>query len=443
MKNDCAERSLMGRLIIFYWVIRIFKPEWIIAYYIPSLGFIKGIPTLFILSILIGILIGNKRIRWEWGIGSFLIIAAISAVFSTNRGISIQIVRGLVETFILATATITYISTEKNIRKIFTIYLFAFIFFGIWGILGNGKIMAFMPLNNEDAFGPFMCMGISMNHFISLSEQKWKRKALWIGQNVCILGTAVSFARGTFLAFTGVIIYMLLRTRGKKGLILQMIVLGIIGISLISYFDPSFIKNYRAEVSSIWEEGIKEQTAKDRIYLWTKGLEMFWDKTFMGVGPGCYSFQLPRYTTQREAEEWGVNTQIFGRHIHNIFLQIMAEMGIFGIAGLLVILINFKVRTNSLIRVKRIRFSENKGNNNNYVEGAIRNYRFWGLALEGGMVGYLINSLFYNLLFFTWLWDLIILNAILFNFNKEFRRLLIREEPEFPEVYDNGNKLVN
>lgn len=392
---------------------------------------------------LIGIVIGNKRVRWEWGISLFIIIAATSTIFSANRGVSIQIVRGLVELWILAAATLTYIETEKNIGKIFSIYLFAFIFFGIWGISGHGLILAFMPLNNEDSFGPFMCMGISMCYFISLNEEKWKRKVLWMGQYVCILGAIVSFARGTFIALVAILIYILLRTKKKKIFILEMVICGIIGISLILNFRPDFMKNYSAEMSTIWEEGEKEQTANDRVFLWIKGLEMFLDNPFLGVGPGCYSFRLARYTSRMEAEEWGVNTQIYGRHLHNIYIEVMAEMGFLGTVGLLAILIQFLRNNNFLRREKKVKLYKNEGNTIRFQETQTGRFRFWGLGLEGAMVGYLINGIFYNLLFFPWLWDLVILNTIVFNLSKSFQGQLDSKEPRFPELYDSRKILVD
>jgi hypothetical protein len=414
MTDDPAERSWLGRLILVAWFLRIVKPEWIISHYIPSLGFIKGIPTLFILAILIGILIGNRRIRWEWRIGLFLLIAAISTFFSANRGISIQVVRGISELWILAAATLTYHRTQKEIKIIYGIYEFAFICFGIWGILGKGKVTALLPLNNEDGFGPFMCMGISFNYFLSFTVNTWKSKVLRVAQYICILGVVVSFARGTFLSLIAVILYMILRTRRRTTLILQMIILGIIGITFFSFTNPAFIKTYTDEMSTIWEQGQEEGTAKDRVFLWTKGLEMFRDNFLFGVGPDCYGFRLPLYTSVDELAKWGLNTQVFNRAIHNIFIQILAEMGLFGFIGFLIILAHFKKTTNILIRVREVKSIEYGGNANIYDGNLLRNYRFTALALEGGMVAYLINGLFYNTLFTTWLWDLLILNALLY-----------------------------
>ncbi len=410
MMNEHSDRSWFVKLILIAWFLRIVKPEWIIVHYVPALGFLRATPTLLIVVILIGTLIGSKRAKWDSGLVIFFVIVGISAFFATNTGIGREILRSFAELLILTIATLTYIDTESNIRKILNIYMFAFITFGIWGILGNGKIYAFMPLNNEDSFGPFMTMGIPMCYFLKANMKGWGKKIVWMGQYISIAAVIVSFARGTFLAFIAVLMYVLLRTKERKRLVLQMVVLGMIGISLVSLVKPNFIDEYSAEMSTIWGEGTEDGTGKDRIYLWSQGLEMFYDNPFLGVGPGCYAWAFRRYTSFQEATDWGVFTLTYGRHIHNIFLQVMAEMGILGIAGFLLLLFQFEIRTNALIRTR--------GTSGQKVNSAVLEYddaltyRSWGLALEGALLGYLVNGVFYNLLFFSWLWDLIILNAL-------------------------------
>jgi len=303
-----------------------------------------------------------------------------------------------------------------SIKRLFIIYMLAFAFFGIWGIIEGGKIRAFMPLDNEDSFGPFMCIGIPFAFYIQhIYENKLVKNLCFITFSICLVGAVVSFSRGAFLSLLVVLIILFIRSDNKIKSFTHAILFGIICSIILYVFIPNFYMKYENEMSTIWEQGTREQTAKDRIYLWTKAFNMFSDYPLVGIGPGCFGFRLPRYSDRLDVERWGVRYQTFGRHIHNIYIQIIAEMGLLGIIAFSAMLYYFWKR-NLLARSSSKGDTKEKNvrdRQSNLLTGVGRVTYYYSLAVEGGMIAFLANAFFFNLLYFTWFWDLLILNSLL------------------------------
>ena len=95
------ESSWIGKVIVFWWFIKVFKPEWIVSHFNPALTFLKPLPTILTIFLLI-CLIGSRdnKKQYDKSILFFLVVTFISTVFSSNQGMSINILRQATETFI-------------------------------------------------------------------------------------------------------------------------------------------------------------------------------------------------------------------------------------------------------------------------------------------------------------------------------------------------------
>ena len=199
-----------------------------------------------------------------------------------------------------------------------------------------------MPLENEDSFGPFMCIGVSFAYYSYPSQKnKLKKRLLGMMFIICIIGVIVSFARGTFLSFLLLLIYFFFRSSNKGKLIAFSFLMTFVFLIILKSMYPNFYESYKTEMSTIWEQGTQQQTAHDRVYLCTKAWDMFVDHPLVGVGPNCYGFRLPRYSDRADVQRWGVRYQTYGRVTHNMFFQILADMGFLGVSSLLIILFFF------------------------------------------------------------------------------------------------------
>lgn len=268
-----------------------------------------------------------------------------------------------------------------------------------------------------------MCVGISFAYYIQhIHENRTIKILCFITFILCLVGAVVSFARGTFLSLLLLLFIIFLRSGNKIRLAASAVFLVIIFLITLNVFFPDFYKSYSNEIATIWEQGTEEDTAKERIYLWKKAWDMFVDHPLIGVGPGCYGFRLSQYYSQEDYWNWNINYyQTFGKAVHNVYFQIIAEMGILGILSLLMILYYFGKR-NLFVRTtaKKILKTNNSQDFNGSSKTDISGVNY-SLALEGGMIAFLANSFFFNLLYFTWFWDLLILNTLIYQQMKEIK----------------------
>jgi O-antigen ligase len=202
-----------------------------------------------------------------------------------------------------------------------------------------------------------------------------------------------------------------MRTEEKARLIRRVIVIALVCSTIALSTIPEYIEKYSDEISTIWSEGAKEGTGKDRMYLWTRALSMFLDYPLIGVGPGCYGHKISSYITQQTADEWGVRFQMYGRAIHNIYLEILTDMGLLGLSAFLSLLYVFRRR--NLYTKEYEKRAKEKEPQKNAVKPSIPVFHY-SLALEGGMLAFLSNGFFFNLFYYAWFWDLLILNTLLY-----------------------------
>lgn len=436
--TESINTSWTIKLIFLYWFIRIFKPEWILSNLIPSLGFLKAIPSLLIITFFVHLLFCSRKLQYDKPLLFFFLATFISTFFSANRGISADVLRAVAETLIMYSIMLMFISVDRDIHKLFTTYIFAFAFFGIWGIIEGGRIIAFMPLENEDSFGPFMCIGVPFAYYIRLMQKNTFAKTLFsVLLILCIIGVITSFARGAFLSLLSVVIYIILRSTNKIRLFFKSFLVTLLLSFVLVSICPTFYNHYKNEMNTIWQQGYREQTANDRLYLWAKALDMLVDHPLVGVGPNCYGFRLPRYSDTDECRKWGVRYQTYGRVTHNMFFQILADMGLLGMFSLSIILYYFW-KKNLLLRA--LTKEDQKGNKLHNLQSTIKPdttsvHYYRSFAIEGGMIAFLANSFFYDLLYFTWFWDLLILNVLVYNhLNKGNARKLKHQHISTPSI---------
>lgn len=394
-----------------FWFLRLFKPEWLVSYYVPPLSPLKSIPTILLL-VFVGYLFStSKNIRFDKPVLWFTIAISLSTLTSQNFGISFSYMRGMIETLLIYAVMTTFASSDESFNKLVKIYLWSFVFFGIWGAGSGGKVSAMLPLDDEDSFGPFMSIGFGLCYYLlAAREVGGPRRLGRLALVISFLGAVASLARGTFVSLASVAGYVFLRSKNKAGLVFRSIVAGVLVVILALTFAPKFAEVYWTEVSSIWMEGTKEKTANDRLYLWTRAVVMFADYPLLGVGSGCYGHKVSDYITRESANEWGVRFQMYGRAIHNIYFQVLSENGLAGTIGLLGLLLSFRARN---AETRRIAKTLERRGDSSVVIVKIRSIEQYCLGLEAAMVAFLVNGFFFNLLFYSWFWDLLILNSLL------------------------------
>lgn len=413
------ESSWVAKGLILFWLLRIFKPEWILSYYVPSVGFLRSIPTGLLIVLIVGAIAQGRKLKFDRPMTWFAIAMIASTIFSANRALSIPIMRWSIETVLICALYSAYFSTEASIKKLFNVYLVSLVLFGFWGIGAGGKVSAFLPLEDEDSYGPYMAMGVSLAYFFWRAEPtKGMRRLSSLSFVFSVAGAIASLARGTFLSLIALFGYIFLRAENKAKFVFRSIVVMAIGVFLAVSLAPQFVEVYMGEVQSIWGENYKEGTGNHRFWMWSRALLIFADNPILGAGPGCYGHVVNDYVTQEAANEWGVRTQMYGQHIHNIYFELLSENGASGVIALFALIYVFRKRNLRIRETSRRVVNRLSGNG---LAAEARRLQFYALALEGGVFVFLINGFFFNLLGFTWFWDLLILNLLV------YQRILVIE----------------
>lgn len=411
----------MDNLILFQWFLRLFKPEWVLAYLYPGLGFVKGIPTLLLyFTILYMILYEYKKLVLDRPYFIFWLSILLSTVFAHNTGLGRQALSGTFDSLIFFIVTVSIMRNSHDTDRLLSLYIASFIFYGVIGTQNHGLVPFHLYLKNEDAFGPFMSIGVPLSFYLAFKNDKTKYRYLV----VCLLSTTgviASFARGAFVSLCVVVLFMWYKSPRK---LLATITIGLLCVFVVITPNILFKDNtYWNEMGTIYESvaegkyisGTQEVEEGRRFYI-RKAWEMFISNPLFGVGPFNYGFVLPRITTSGEADEKGVRAEhLYHRVPHNIYAQILAELGIFGMIAFLAIGYSFWKKNRKIQMAFRKENGDTRGREGNDISSDLRKYYYYAMAFQGAMVAYLANGFFYDILFYHWLPDLLIMNYLVYS----------------------------
>ena len=166
----------------------------------------------------------------------------------------------------------------------------------------------------------------------------------------------------------------------------RFIALGIVAIAAFLVVMPDSIASRLMSIGDT-----SDGSTSYRLAIWMGTLNMLRDFWFCGIGPGTAAFNkiYPPYSYSAAVAQ----------HSHNLYLQIMCETGITGIAVFLILLVSFFRMTGSAVR------------------RADRDTRLRLIAVISGMMGFLLQGMtdysFYNYRVTLVFWVFIGLGAIL------------------------------
>jgi putative inorganic carbon (hco3(-)) transporter len=402
IETDTSTNSMLWKLLYFLWVIVLFRPEWLLSYYIPVLKILRKAPTIIILIILACLIISDLRLVWNRRLGFFLIIAILSAFFAQNTGKSRIMLQTMTELYLLSILTFSIVTDRFKAEKLLYLYLSYFCYFGIWGFIffmktKRGIVVWDWVFNEEDSFGPLMCIGVGISiYFASARPNHFFKRFALLTALTCIVGVILSFARGAFIALIAILGYYILRSENRLKGILIASVLSIAMIISASIFFPDNAFWNEIKTST---EGTESGTGHDRKVLWSLAWEEFKSNPILGVGPYNFGVVSEQYLDRVKDKGHYRLGAMYGRALHNGFFQILCEMGIFGFCLFLAMLAEFY----------RLNISMRKYT---YVGQGRFNPRYIALGFNIGMLACLLNAVFYDIIFFNWLWVLLILNRM-------------------------------
>jgi O-antigen ligase len=293
--------------------------------------------------------------------------------------------------------------------------LIAYIYYFIFGIFHNGLVPFHPILADEDAFGPYMVMGVVALYFSAFTCGKIFKKNI-AGSLLCVAGVVLSFARGAVIGLTAGLIFIIFKSKKKIITLITVVIMILVASSASLYFFEN--SQYFEELKTITKASA--ETESDRIFYWTKAFLIFKDNPIFGAGPRNYGFILPEYVTRDESLERGFYTGFwYGRVPHSLYLQLISEQGIFGALSMIVLLMVFWKRTSSTPRKQT-----------NMPSLEYKSLYHYSLAIKGIMLVFLTTGLFYDFLYSHWLFEFYFLGTAIHNISV-FEHELISHEQEF------------
>lgn len=254
----------------------------------------------------------------------------------------------LVIYFIFLAAALTFINTERRLKKmVFIVIVFGSVmaFFGIlqrlanteaiYGLRKASQAIPFASFVNQHHFAAFMEMtgGIVFGFLFGSTMGRDKKTLLAIAAVVMGVAVVLTSSRGGLLSFVGALAFVLIVNYFSKksggvesgdadrsmrpfaiiaagfgGLIV------VVGIVLLIGGDTSLIRGVGLSGG--------EDLTSGRTHFWSVALKIFLDHPLLGVGFDAFGVAFPKY------DSWSGVFRI--EQVHNDYLQTLTDAGIAG-----------------------------------------------------------------------------------------------------------------
>lgn len=242
--------------------------------------------------------------------------------------------------FIFFFIVINEIKNKKTIINIMKIMLFSATIAALYGLyqkffMGMNRVIGF---TSSLAFGNFMAvLVIFLTIYLIFGNLKKDQKVFFFILDILFLFNLIlTKTRGAWLGFLAAI-FVLGLLRGKRILLISIIILLIIFISLPNIYTERFISSFNVEYD------LKTNRSNaTRIGLWSSAINMFIDNPINGVGYDNYKKSYKK--------DYKIDGIPPFSHSHNNLLNFAAELGIIGLFSFLYLM--FIVLKNLMLHYK-------------------------------------------------------------------------------------------
>lgn len=290
----------------------------------------------------------------------FLIVATISTFISPNFFVSLSALLWWLIYFLVFVCCSALFKNKVHLEIFLKVMIAVAVIFGIIGIFlflkDADPYLRMQPIfEQHNAFGAFLLLPIfsSLGFFMQRALEK-KTKAHWFIVSAFLISILfLTFSRGSMLSLVaptivGIIFFIRIYS-GKVGLKISGIILSIfLGAAVcagaVFYFHGLLTKNTTEPVIIYQNETAEANGMSLRFHYWKDAVDIFLKKPLAGVGLGNYPEGLRVYRSI---------DALYTADPHNMYLKVLAETGIGGIAAIIFLLLIF------ITIVKRIRTFEN------------------------------------------------------------------------------------
>ena len=313
-----AAGNIFLGILTLYFFIKLYKKQLKLDLYYKSYFIAIGIfvISMFISALFSGdIVYGLKRWAdmWIWRFMPFVVVVFLLNNYNDVKKVMLTGFAGI------------------TVTSVYAVYQ---------GLSGISRANGFY--GHPMTLGGWLCIFLPLL-LIEFFERKLLGKYYWLaGLAFCICSAGLVFnaTRGAWLAVTIVCAVLLLyyMFKSKRNLAVSIIFIALISTVLLN--NPKFM--HRLDTIDDFN---KYQSNTERILIWQSAWNMFKDHPFLGVGLGQYTENYQQKYISPQAKEPYIT------HAHNNFMQMLAENGIVGFAGF-VIMFGYIIFKNLIAWVK-------------------------------------------------------------------------------------------
>jgi O-antigen ligase len=222
-----------------------------------------------------------------------------------------------------------------------------------------------------------------------------------------------AFARGSTLTLAVTVVHIWLRSPRKVRTAGFAIVGFVIVILLSSVIDGSTRgsdtkSNFWEEMSTMFDDS-EGSTGSDRKTLWAAAVIVFKHHPILGVGAENFGPAATTLLKPGDIPGAAFNdnpNMLYARALHSNYYQLLSEYGLVGVAVLGFLLVDFWKRNKAIRRIPSAAVAWR-------AAGGREDPGFLALGLECGVVAFLASGYFYNQLFTSWFFSMVIANTVL------------------------------
>ncbi len=355
------------------------------------------IPTLLDVSILLAVFasgkatVSNVQTKLWMGLLGFM---ALWVPFANNNYWAFMTVKDLSLYFFFYLGIITVVNSTIKMEKLVLVWVGVHGLLAVNGLMHGGRGVGGW-LGDENDFAMEMNVAVPFAFFLYQGTRNLGAKLIYaVLLGTFVLSSIATASRGGFLGLLAVGSFCWLYSPRK---VLSLVLLtGVLLLVLLAAPQEYWDRMQTITDDSTMESG----TAGQRMFTWGIGWEMFLGNPVFGVGQGNFAWTIGEYMGGRT---WQTKS-LAGRQAHSMYFTLLPELGLLGVflyGG--IVFFNFKhARLCGLVWKLNAHDKSRQVKEDIDIEAVT----WFGNAILGALVGYLVTSTFISTLYYPTFWIL-------------------------------------
>ncbi len=338
----------------------------------------------------------------EVALGAFWLLCFASGLWARDSAMFWRMMFTLTQLIMLYYLINTLIRTTSELKTLLWVVLLCILLsstISLFQYIGDPNVRAAGLSRNPNYISPIVIFGACIVVLLNKTTRSEKLKIFFIAAFIIILASLIlTFSRGAMVSLAGVILYWIITEKRKAKALILLSLLALVFLMIA----PERFYRRMATIS----EPVADASMENRILEAKAAIIMIQNNPILGVGWGNFSANYLTVVTPIE---------IMPRQAHNTYLEVTAELGIFGGMIFLWIIIN---------TWKGFSRATSKVPPGNWLNDASR-------FLKMGFLAYLVVDVFMNAQTEKYFWILIALGSTLKGIGDETNKL---DRDYLPEI---------